>query len=333
MTRRFCGEKLEAAQEDLFLAEIAREDEKTLTITLAGPGRIVMFECSGLSAFLLAHESLDPDVLPRELILDDEFLLSSITEFEATNEISARLREVSKEYTQDVLLASKFTSLDGDLDTLISAPLHLNLRIESWRLEPQPIDLHLLIGCEDLVLADEDGEIDIKANDGVITNPVSKNPAPKYTPPSESAYEVEPSELPPEMESTLRLFFESGLSDDFVTLARVIANFEMSAAEHEAYLAEHYHALFDWSYARALESWCQQGDLANVRMRGIIHSRAEDGISAINEECVWSFSMAKRAQGWIIRNWSTSWPSVGSAPSLSADQKTWLTSWSSGPVI
>lgn len=333
LNRQYSKTKLEAAQEDLWLAEIEREDSETLVITLAGPGRIIMFECSGLTSFALAHESLDPDVLPNALNLNEGFELSQVTEFDSDDEIAARLSEISADYAHDVLCASKHAWIDGDLPKLQQAPLLVDLRVESWRLEPQPMDLHLLIGCERIVLADENGEIDLKPIAAGAESKTSYQTAALYDAPQEPPYEVESGELPPAIESVIRSFFEAGIANDFATMAKLTPNFDRDAAEQCAYFSQHFHTLFDWGYARALDGWQAEGPLANVRIRGIIHSRAEDGIESINEECVWSFSLRRREDGWVIRNWATSWPSVGSAPSIPDEEKPWLERWKSGPVL
>ncbi len=334
MQQHYSKTKLAAAQEDLWLAEVEREDQDTLVITLAGPGGIILLECSGLSAFALAQESLDPDVLPKDLVLEDEFQLSAVTEFNPDDEIAAKITEVSPEYADDVLCASKATFLDGDLDTLKKAALLLDLRVESWRLSPQPLDLHLLIGCTRLMIANEAGEVDITHVAGEVEDHhESSGPAAPYTAPSEPPFELDQQDLPQGILEVLRRFFEAGLNDDFNQLADLVPSFDLSHAEQAAHFAEHFHSLYDWGYARALDGWGQDGPLATVRIRGVIHSRAEDGITAINEECVWSFSLRKTKESWVIRNWATSWPSVGSAPHLPEEKKPWLKTWNSGPIV
>ncbi len=334
MQQHYSKTKLAAAQEDLWLAEIEREDQDTLVITLAGPGGIILLECSGLSAFALAQESLDPDVLPKDLTFEDEFQLSAVTEFDPDEEIAAKITEVSPDYADDVLCASKATFLDGDLATLKNASLLLDLRVESWRLSPQPLDLHLLIGCSKLMIANEDGEVDIRYEpEEVEDHHESDGPAAPYEAPSEPPFELDHNDLPQGILEVLRRFFEAGINNDFKELADLVPSFDLSQAEQTAHFAEHFHSLYDWGYARALDGWGQDGPLATVRIRGVIHSRAEDGITAINEECVWSFSLRKTEKSWVIRNWATSWPSVGSAPRLSEEEKPWLKTWNSGPIL
>ena len=331
MQRRYSKTLLAQAQDDLWLAEIEREDESTLVITLAGPGRIVALECSGLSALALGYESLDPEILPKDLKIDDALELSQTTEFDSDDEIPARLCEIDLEQAEDILSASKHHWLVGNDASLNDATLILDLRVESWKLNPHPTDLHLLIVAESLLVADEDSEISIKKSDEQESQPQFSLAKP-YAAPDEPAFEVAEGDFPDDVHALLQRFFTAGLANDFQTLATIVQNFDLSDEQQEAYFGEHFHSLFDWYYARAFESFDRDGDLACARVRGIIHSREEDGIQAINEECVWSFSLRQKDASWIIRNWSTSWPSVGGVKHLEEHEKPWLSRWQSGPI-
>ena len=325
--------KLELAQENLWLAEIERESDEVLVITLAGLERIVAMEVSGLGALALTHESLDPDILPGELKVERHLQLSRVTSFEAEEEIAARLRVVALEEAEDILAASRTTWLSGTVENLKQAPLLLDLRVESWALKPHPVDLHLLLGARHLLLADEEGELDLAAHDETVTWDHHDDALPPHhEAPREPPWEVDTGDLPAELALVLQRFFEAAHRDDFAALAELAPQFDMQRDELVQYHACHFHALNDWLYGRSLEDFAVVDDLARVRIRGILHSRGEDGMETLNEECVWSFSLGRRRGRWVIRHWPTAWPSVGGAPALTPEEKPWMARWRSGPI-
>ena len=101
-------------------------------------------------------------------------------------------------------------------------------------------------------------------------------------------------------------------------------------SEQQALLAAHFVELWDLGFARALDAHWIEGRLANVRIRGVAYSPADEGLPSTLEECVWSFSLRHDEEGWRIRNWSMAWPSTGSAPRLDASEKPWISEFADG---
>ncbi len=331
MSRRLSRRKLEEIQHDLWLAELVRETEDSLLITLAGDGRVLAFDLQGVVALAVAHESLDPWLLPAEVEPSRPLVLVGTVDFEPEDEIAARLVELGPDQFADLVAASRIEWLRGSSAAAMDAPFLVDLRVENWGAAESRSDLHVLVAAREF-LAVEDDEIDLapgddeggKADSGTITS---------HEAPAEPAFQVAPHDLLPELEAPLRVFFEAQLEDDFDRLVEVWPAHDLRGEERLLHLRRHFHDLEDWGYARAIEGWKREGDLAAVRVRGISHSAPEDGIRALNEECLWTFSLRRRGGDWIIRGWSRGWPSVGGAPCLPPDAKPWLAAWTSGPVL
>ncbi|MCB9831717.1 MAG: hypothetical protein H6807_04510 [Planctomycetes bacterium] len=331
MNGRLSRTRLAAIQKDLWLAEIARETTDSLLVTLAGDGRVLAFDFQDLLGLALAQESLDPWVLPEELEILRPLEIGDGVEFEPEEEIAARLHELSEEQLADLLAAARIDWSVGSAEALRAAPWLFDLRVENWGPDEARCDLHLLIAARGFLAVDDD-EIDLSPR-GDERLRADAGEARPHQAPAEPAWAVLPHDLPAELEAPLERFFRAQQADDWVALAEVWPALDLDRDQQLVHLERHFHALEDWGHARLVEDWKTAGELAAVRIRGISHSAPEIGLEALNEECVWTFSLRRRAGGYVIRGWSRGWPSVGGAASLTTAERPWLEDWRSGPIL
>lgn len=335
MPSEISRQKLLQAQSETFLAEIEWDRAAAeITLALAGFEKLVLHELTAVRAIVVAYESLDPARKPSELALPHRLALKTqaVIEFEPSDQIVAKLLPLSAAALDDILRASQIDLIENNLDILRLSPLVMNLRIEAWTTEEERVDLNLLVGCENLAVLEEEGEIEVKqevAENNTATAEPQGDLA-TYTPLAKSPFALEQgdvSSLPPEILKTLETFFEAQHQNDWDALAAVYPSYDLEPADHRAYLAAHFHEIWDWGFARALDSWWQEGELANVNIRGIHHSPANDEFDETNEECLWSFSLGHNQGRWEVRHFAQSWPSVDASAIAPFDACPWLDEW------
>ena len=229
----------------------------------------------------------------------------------------------------DILVASRAEFIVGDAELLASTPTLFDLRVESWTLDPERSDLHLIVAAPTLEIHSENGpipfsldEIDASADDAGQVS--------EHRPPSEPTFELEAHDLPPEVESVLARFYRGHHAADWPSLAAIHPAPDQPVEKQTEFLRAHFIDHWDWSYARRIDAWWIDGDLAHVAVRGIHHGPAGEDVPERNEEFVLSVSLRRGQDGWLIRNWAQCWPSLGSAPRLDDDEAPWRTRWSSG---
>ncbi|MBU1077976.1 MAG: hypothetical protein KKH98_11830 [Spirochaetes bacterium] len=129
-----------------------------------------------------------------------------------------------------------------------------------------------------------------------------------HQPPKEDAYNLSPNDLPPDISEPLKEWFEKNIDRDHEDDGR-------------------------WAYARAVDSWWQEDGYAVVVLRGIEHSAPIGEFPANNVETVWSFALWKRHDNWVVTSLKQGWPPYHSAPAIPGSEKSWLSEWTSGPVL
>ena len=172
------------------------------------------------------------------------------------------------------------------------------------------------------------------AEDAVI--PLAEDPVPDlgYEHPREPAFELEPTDAPPEILAPVRSWFESLFERDWKKRASVYRDLDQSLDAQAKYLAEAgtTHEFGTWGYARAVDAWWVEGRRGFLRVRGIEHSMPVDDEPASSCETVWDFSLCEREGAWFIRGYSQGWPRYGSAEQRPASDKPWLSRWKAGAV-
>ena len=317
---------LRGLQEEMDLAAIEVEDRDVL-ISMAGAQGIHAFELKDAIAVAVAFEPLDPSLPPSRLEIAQPLDLAA--GWEADDFITGSLTPLSSAALEDLEAAARWSWLRGDAPALHQATGRYLLRVEAWQLEPQRADLCVVIGASSLHVHDEEGEV--RFEDEPAPLPPAASPG-HPAPPTEPPFALEDHDVPADLLTPVRDFFELHHAGKWGELARVHPRLGDDHEFRTAWLAAHFVDLHEWGYARAVEGWWQEGRLAHVQLRGIQHCLEEDAMDSHSVECVWSFSLLQRDDTWIVRNWAQAWPSMGGAPELPLANKPWLSRWSAGPV-
>ena len=154
-----------------------------------------------------------------------------------------------------------------------------------------------------------------------------------YRPPAEPVFELEPSDVPPDLLGPIRDLFEAQHARDWARQARAFPRADLSIEEHARQLEEQSPNTFGtWGYPRCVDKWWREGRRACVIVRGVEHTMPLDGDPAQNREAVWTFALRHRHGRWVVATYSQGWASHASGDKLPARQKPWLKQWRSGPV-
>jgi hypothetical protein len=154
---------------------------------------------------------------------------------------------------------------------------------------------------------------------------------PDYQPPQEPPFMLSAHDVPEDLLTPLRNWFEGSLKRDWLQIARAwtwgdeVAEWAGQRSSGEP--------LYEWGYARAVDEWWQEGEHAVVTLRGIRHQAPFPGSPDENREIVWKFALRCWQGTWVLQRYTYSLPIHGSALSLPASRKLWLKEWHSGPII
>lgn len=123
-----------------------------------------------------------------------------------------------------------------------------------------------------------------------------------YVPPRQPAFECLRTDIPEELLSPLRTWFEAGLALDAAQRASVAPNLderpEDQIASEQAWMTGDGYG--SWDYAREVEAWRIEGDRAYVGVAGVTHYMPMDGDPAENHLSRWAFALHRRGSAWQI---------------------------------
>lgn len=170
--------------------------------------------------------------------------------------------------------------------------------------------------------------------DTAIPMAASAPPDRTYRPPTEPAFALEATDAPATLLAPVRAWFESAHRADWAARARVTRSLDLPLAEQARRAeADFFGGLVRWGYVREVDRWWSEPPHACVTVRGIEHVAPFEDVRAENVESVWTFSLRRRARGWVIHGCSQGWPPHGSAPARRPGPCPWLDAWRSGPVL
>jgi hypothetical protein len=155
----------------------------------------------------------------------------------------------------------------------------------------------------------------------------------KHDAPSEPIFELEPNDLPEELLTPLRSWFEAAFAFDYEHLAEIYM--ELASDESNVSLLQQGamgHHPGEFRYARSVVEWSVDGSSANVKIRGVEYICSEFEEEPVSREVIWEFYMLQSGLDWKMAGYGTMPQSHEDYPALPESEKPWLKRWRSGKV-
>ena len=324
--------------------------------------RTVEFKLTGAAAVAVGYDSPRIETRPSQFLPPRRISERELADWPfRTQEATLSINSAAIE---DALDAARLDWNVGNEVHLRASPCTFCLLLDQWRDFGLPvINVWLVAGGEDFTITAAGTPLDLDewsrqydawwkgwrehwdakgadtddgagAYDTFIPAGKSEPPDLSYRPPAEPIFELEPTDVPPNLIRPVRDWFEARHERDWVRMAQAFPAPDVPAVERARRLEEGGTSweFGRWDYVRGIDQWWQEGRRGWLEVRGIQHKMLFDGESAENRETVWSFALRHRGGQWIIDTFSQGWPGFGSAPKLEATRKPWLKRWRSGRV-
>ena len=308
----------------------------------------------GIVALAASYDTPKPDDRPAQFEPPEDVRIGSLAPW-VLPEIEAEWVSTGSTIDEEtVALAARTDWFHGSLDAARDARVRLSVHLT--RGEP-PVPTLLWVAGAGLSFHAADGPLslddwatqhrawwaawekewhgeqdDEATHDGLVLIETERPPGPRYEPPDEPAFEIDPTDCPEELLEPLRDWFEALLARDWRRRAVAERNPDMTLEEQTERLRRS--CLSDlfgrWGYARAVDGWWIEGRRAYVGIRGIEHTMPMPDLAAEDTESVWDLALRQREGRWYVASYSQGWPHHGSAVSLPPEAKPWLARWASG---
>lgn len=298
--------------------------------------RTVEFGIGGTKIVAIGYDHVLGD-RPSTLLLTRKILSSELSDWKLKPSSLDDACFNSAMGIEDIVYAAQSDWFVGNVEKLIDCPIGLIVRISGFQhsieSKGKNVSIVLLIAGQELTLScngiplsldqwgaefeawwvgwkkhwDSKSDSNAKVEEDKFIPAATSSPKQDYSPPDEPAFLIGPTDVPAELLSPLKDYFEGSLSADFVRVAQAYPHLDMPI-EKRAEDMRRFVEDCGYGYAREITKWWIEKESAGVSVCGIDNHSGDDEILPNSHEAEWTFGLRRRDGLWKIRNLSGGWP-------------------------